>query len=752
MGIFAFGLERIGLVSVRAPWASLIVLIIVTVVALFGAFRVTFDDDLRRLFRSQDAIYATYERMQAAFPTLENQLIVVAESKSPLTGTQLAALRGLHLDLQFVDNVSGVASLFMLRQPAEGTGDLQPVFPADMPDGDALDAVIKQARNLPLFSSRLLSDDNRAAMLLVSLSKSRISIDETQALLGEVDALLRQTSEASGVLLTTTGSLAIRQAIKLALKRDLYLLTLVGLLTSVAVCTFFFRRPKLVLISSLPPVIAVAWLIGGFGLAGFPITTLNNVLPTLVLVIAFSDSVHMVQAIRRKTDRGIDKTAAAREAVVEVGPACAMTSVTTMIACLSLALSTAESVREFAFAGTIAIFMAFLSVITVVPALAVILIGAGRRSDGAAGPRALGVVVNSLTDPLQRFVRRRSQPISIASILLLAVTGTLYFKVDTDYDYRTYLVPDSPANQVIDLIDSKLAGANAIYVLVERRSGDGAGPGEAVGILRAIEQVGRDNPNFRSAISLAGIVDASGDNDVANLINRLPAHISERLVSGDQKSYLVTFFMLASSAIETRRVVGALEKGLAPVRDQYPGYGIEPTGIVSVGAFASETMIDGLKESLAAAVLVTMVVIAISLRSALLAAVSAVPNLLSLTVVAAALYLFGSAFQIVSVLALTIAFGIAVDNTIHLLNRFQLERMRGDGDAALDASLRTIGPIIVATTIILSAGFGVTQLSALPMVEIFGRLCIFVLSTALVVALIVLPALVRSIPIRLGRR
>lgn len=750
MGIFAFGLERIGLVSVRTPLASLIVLIVVTVVAIVGVFRVTFDDDLRRLFRSQDAVFKTYERLQASFPTLENQLIVVAESKAPLSGMQLSALRDLHLDLQFVDNVSGVASLFTLRKAADGEGDPNPIFPADLPDGPALESLIEQARAHPQFSTRLLADDNRAAMLFVSLSKSRIGIEETQSLLGEIGTLLGETSETSELRLTTTGSLAIRQEIKLALKRDLYLLTLVGLLVSVAVCTFFFRRPKLVLISSLPPVIAVAWVIGGYGLGGYPITTLNNVLPTLVLVIAFSDSVHMVQAIRRKTDRGANVTTAAREAVMEVGPACAMTSVTTMIACLSLTLSSATSVREFAVAGTIAIFMAFLSVITIVPALAVLLIGSGRGSGSVTGQRAFGVVVNSLTDVVQRFVRRRSGLISVASVPLLMVTGALYFMVDSDYDYRTYLVPDSPANQVINLIDKKLGGANAVYVLVEDRSG-GGGLETPVEILRAIERTARDDPGFRSVISLAGIVDATGTGQADKLIDRLPRHISERLISQDGRSHLVTLFMPASSAIVTRQVVGGLDKALAPIREQYPDYGIEPTGIVAVGAFESERMIGGLKESLAAAVMVTMFVIAISLRSVLLAAVSAVPNLLSLTVVAAALYVFGSAFQIVSVLALTIAFGIAVDNTIHLLNRYQLERARGGGDDALDASIRTIGPILFATTVILSAGFGVTQLSALPMVEIFGRLCIFVISTALVAALVVLPASVISTRFHLNR-
>ena len=757
MGIFAFGLERLGLVGIKAPVVSLLVLTVATTIAVSGLLRITFDDDLNRLFKSPGQVYSDYERLRDAFPALENQMLVVAESERAFSREQLDALRNLHIELRFVPGVDGVVSLFTLRTPSGPTGQLHPVFPAELPNGSALEALIDEARGHPHFSDRLLSNDGRSALVLIGLSKDVSGSAQTQDLLNAVDALAQDVSAKDELRLSISGSIAIRHAIKRSLQSDLYVLTVLGLLIAVGVCALFFRRLSLVVLASLPSMVSVVWVIGGFGLAGIPITTLNNILPTLVLVIAFADSVHMVQAIRRKTDRGIAPAVAAREAVFEVGPACAMTTVTTMIACLSLTLSDAETVREFALAGTIAIFSAFLSVITLVPSLTVLLLKTGRPDDTPAGRGMFNAMLNYLVQAAQELVQRRWPIIAAASLPLLLTTALLYFKVGTDHDYRAYLTSDSQVNQVIDHIDAKLGGANAIHILVEKNSGSPDDLQNAVEALHAVEVAVAANSDFRSVMSLATVSGKVKQDTTdpakgyAALIDGLPTHIGTRLISKNRNAFLVTAFIPAVSAIETRRTLNGLEASLDPVRKTFPEYHVMPTGIIAVSAFASERMINGLKLSLAAAVVATFLVIAISLRSGFLALISTVPNLLSLTIVAAALYLIGSALQIVSVLALTIAFGIAVDNTIHLLNRYSLERA-GTGDlGALEACIGKVGPVLIATTIILSLGFAVTQFSALPMVTLFGRLCVFVLCTALIVALLVLPSLMMFFQSRVRR-
>ena len=98
--------------------------------------------------------------------------------------------------------------------------------------------------------------------------------------------------------------------------------------------------------------------------------------------------------------------------------------------------------------------------------------------------------------------------------------------------------------------------------------------------------------------------------------------------------------------------------------------------------------------------------------------------------------------QLTTVIALTIAFGIAVDDTIHFLATYVRQRAAGLAPcAAIDHTLERIGPALVATTLIICAGTAVVMFSALPPVALFGTLTVITLIVALIGDLFVLPAL-----------
>ncbi|MGD9830976.1 MAG: RND transporter, partial [Hyphomicrobiaceae bacterium] len=59
---------------------------------------------------------------------------------------------------------------------------------------------------------------------------------------------------------------------------------------------------------------------------------------------------------------------------------------------------------------------------------------------------------------------------------------------------------------------------------------------------------------------------------------------------------------------------------------------------------------------------------------------------------------------------------------------------------ALMRTIEHIGPAVVLTTIVLALGLGVTILSHLPSLRLFGRLTAITLGAALVAQLIILPA------------
>src|SRR5664279_1768561 len=112
----AFGLERLGLIAVRAPILSCIVLLGLMVAAVFGIQRIKIDDSLSQLFRSNSKEYQQYEAETKRFPATEFDVLVVVEGKTLLARDNLEKLRDLVTDLQLVDGTRGLISLFSARQ------------------------------------------------------------------------------------------------------------------------------------------------------------------------------------------------------------------------------------------------------------------------------------------------------------------------------------------------------------------------------------------------------------------------------------------------------------------------------------------------------------------------------------------------------------------------------------------------------------------------------------------------------------
>jgi uncharacterized protein len=130
------------------------------------------------------------------------------------------------------------------------------------------------------------------------------------------------------------------------------------------------------------------------------------------------------------------------------------------------------------------------------------------------------------------------------------------------------------------------------------------------------------------------------------------------------------------------------------------------------------------------------------------------PDFIPVVASGALLWLTGEGLQFASIVALTVAFGLGLDSTVHFLNRHRLEDHPGaDPKEVILRAAVLVGPALILTSIVLACGLAVTMLSDLPSLRLFGRLCAVTLIAALIADLVVLPAMVLSMKRLLaGRR
>ncbi|ODR95172.1 hypothetical protein AUC70_05525 [Methyloceanibacter stevinii] len=433
--------------------------------------------------------------------------------------------------------------------------------------------------------------------------------------------------------------------------------------------------------------------------------------------------------------------------VREIGPACVLASLTTAIALFSLTLVPLKIVAGFGLTAAIGTAIAYLVTITVVPSLAFLLFSRvkKKKSLGNKADLAFGAA-SRCCHGVAHFALVRPRLVLGCGLILLVSAGVLYAQISPRYQYREYLPERSPAHLAMNAIDDRLAGTENIFVHIQMPPGTRIDSPESAELVNKVDGIVAGLPLIRSVTSLHGIeswavAGEMTEDQFFGLLQEAKTPLMDRILSVDDNSTLVTGYFPGTDAADLLPVVKELESKLDKLRAAYPGVVFTATSLSVLSAKASYEMIAQLNRSLLLAICLNIMLVGLVFRSVRAGLYCVLPNLLPIMVVAGFLYLSGLGLQFTSVVAFTIGFGIAVDNTIHILNYYGLMRSHGRAvRPALEETLTTIGPVLTVGTVVLISGFAATLLSQLPNLRLFGEVAIMLLATALLANLLILPA------------
>jgi predicted RND superfamily exporter protein len=156
----------------------------------------------------------------------------------------------------------------------------------------------------------------------------------------------------------------------------------------------------------------------------------------------------------------------------------------------------------------------------------------------------------------------------------------------------------------------------------------------------------------------------------------------------------------------------------------------------------NEYLIQNLLESLALAFFVIALIMGFLFKSLRIVIISLVPNFLPLLMVAGVMGYLGIALKPSSALVFSVAFGIAVDDSIHFLARYRLGLQMGNTvGEAISNSFKDTGVSMIYTSIILFFGFVIFTASSFGGTEALGLLASSTLAIAMFSNLFLLPAL-----------
>ena len=161
-------------------------------------------------------------------------------------------------------------------------------------------------------------------------------------------------------------------------------------------------------------------------------------------------------------------------------------------------------------------------------------------------------------------------------------------------------------------------------------------------------------------------------------------------------------------------------------------------------AHVADRMVDGQIKSFFAAlgVICLMMILTLwSLRTGLLAMI---PNVLPILLTLGLMGWIGINLNVTTVMIASIALGIAVDDTIHMMVRMRNETHDADGDhdRGVNRALHSVGRAVVFTSFVLSGGFAILLMASLIPAGHFGIMVSITMLTALLADLVLTPALI----------
>lgn len=533
------------------------------------------------------------------------------------------------------------------------------------------------------------------------------------------------------------------------------LYTFLAALVMLLCMALLFRRFWGTLIAFFSVILGLVFFFGLLGWLGRPIDLMATLFPVLIVIVGTSDVVHIMTKYVDELHRGRPTRDALRITFREIGMATFLTSLTTAIGFLSLLTSDMPPIRSFGIFAAIGVFMAFGTVILLNTALVSWFPANALMRERKKKPFS-GFLAGT-----EMLTRRRPRAIAWGTLvfcglcLWAASNISLNLTNQRDFPLRSRILADFLA------LDEALGGVNSLDIAVEVQGDRSLYDLEVQQELARLEQWFQDGDYgpvtsplafFRLANHAwegpgARAFHLAPDQETLDRQVRVLTRFAERsmrmLLSEDgRKAWL---YVKAKDIGSEELMLRKAEMADWVAAEMPPGmFTFTQTGARHIFDKHQGLLVYSLLQSIGVAFITVSLFMGIVFQNVRVVIISLIPNVVPLLATAGLIGLMGLQLDPKIAIVFTVAFGIAVDDSIHFLTRFKLERGRGlSNEAAVRATFEETGRAIILTTLILFCGFAVLLASSFPPTLTIGGLLALTLVVALVADFLLIPVSIR---------
>jgi predicted RND superfamily exporter protein len=595
----------------------------------------------------------------------------------------------------------------------------------------------------------IVARDGNALALLVRPEPMNDSLQRLRLYNQTLKSIENQHMESH--LSALGGHIALDVAQLKAMIRDLATLIPGTLGIALLLLWWLFHRWLVLLASTVCIAAATGMALALLVLLGHPFTLITAIAPPLLTALTVAMLMHLFNAIAHGASRGLKGEARMRSALDEVTVPILFSALTTACGLLSLMASPIRPIATFGLVTAMGTLTGALVIVFLLPPL---LLAFDRGPWGEANPGLRRL--DRITGGLLRIALRRPKLVlgTAGAVLLAGMTQVPRIIVETDL--YAFFADSHPINEATRTIEKNLSGVMPLELVFSHEDVDALKTPARLAAIDRVERWLEVRPEVDYTVSLPNLIEEmhwafNGGGDRLRTLPDSAPLVEQYLLfyDGDDLWDLVNpafshSRIVASVNVHGARALNALLNDLAAELQSNPPADLswDTSGMGRLFADQERLLIQGQVRSLVAVGAMIALLMLLLWRSPRYAVVSMVPNLAPVALIFSLMGVLGIWLDMATAMVASVAIGIALDDTIHLLHGYRDRRRLGAGTtAALARTVRQRGRAVVATTLVLTAQFLLMTLSPFQPTAIFGALTAVGLLCALLFDLLVLPAL-----------
>lgn len=736
------------------------VIFILLLLTLFGFIplrTLRFEFNIEKLFPKDDEDLAFFQQFQQQFQSQkDDEFILIGLRNNTGIFKQVFLTRSDSLT-KFISRLENIIKVYSLTSTnllyfQNEEINARPLIHITRPELYSSDSIYlfasKEYRDL------LVSKDGRS-IAIAAFNKQYLTDDQKDIVL---DSIRNKIEQLGFDEFHVTAKIRVERIYVKEIQKNLTIYLIISL-TLISIALFIlFKSVKTIITPLLIVAVSIIWTLAFISLTGNSLDIISSLLPPILAAICMSDIIHISTHYIENLRAGLSKKEALAKTYREIGLATFYTCCTVATGFFTLGITDIIPIRNFGFFAGIGLFIAYgITMLTL-------------HAFYTLSPIPKVVYEKTAEQRWNRFLRFSFKNViknkyAIIGFITIISAASIYFitRIEINSSLLQEIPRKNPVLEDYKFMETDFAGTRPFELaLTMNKKNNTFFEIEKLKKVEEIETFLKDSCKVGNLISPVSLFKGTnkafhgGDTSYFILpesqqdINRFHEAIFQTEHAEEMQHYLSddgTWLRISGrlpnlTIKEFKKIEEKFERFFRSNKYEM-NFSFQFTG----SAVLLDKVTYSLTKNLFTGIIIDAIIIALIafllLRHWRIILIVMIPNIIPLLVMGAAMGILHINLKADTSVIFAIAFGIAVDDTIHFLSRLKLELAKGLSlPYAIKRTYLSTGKAIIITTLVLLSGFMTLLSSSFGGAFYIGLLISLCLFTALIMELTVTPILI----------